>query len=311
MRMWKAAAMGLAAMGLSACNAALDSETTQAETGTLVDGSADAVTANISAEKIAASAALVQEGKVYRLGLVTGRETPVYGERSYDVEVFDLGRFGSNNVTGHDDKITTHMGIGTQIDGLGHIGIDGVHYGDLPASEIMQEDGLVQYGAETIPPIATRGVLIDMARHFGVETMEPLQSFGEDDIRAAAEEQGVSIGRGDVVLFHMGWLEMLDQPEVFVSQQPGLNSDGARYLAELGVVAIGSDSGALESSGGEEGGVVLPVHALLLAEYGVFIMEGIDTRELAADQASEFFFVLGAPRFEGAVQAVVNPLAIR
>ena len=32
---------------------------------------------------------------------------------------------------------------------------------------------------------------------------------------------------------------------------------------------------------------------------------------LAADGATEFLFVLGVPRFVGAVQAVINPIAIR
>ncbi|MDP1756200.1 MAG: cyclase family protein, partial [Pseudohongiella sp.] len=32
---------------------------------------------------------------------------------------------------------------------------------------------------------------------------------------------------------------------------------------------------------------------------------------LAADGAQEFMFVLGQPKFKGAVQTVINPIAIR
>jgi hypothetical protein len=43
----------------------------------------------------------------------------------------------------------------------------------------------------------------------------------------------------------------------------------------------------------------------------VHILENINTSELARDGATEFLFVLGQPRFQGAVQMVVNPIAIR
>ena len=35
------------------------------------------------------------------------------------------------------------------------------------------------------------------------------------------------------------------------------------------------------------------------------------THELAADDAYEFLFVLGQARMEGAVQMIINPVAIR
>jgi hypothetical protein len=53
------------------------------------------------------------------------------------------------------------------------------------------------------------------------------------------------------------------------------------------------------------------VHQILLAKNGVYILENMDTAALAADGATEFLFVLGQPRFQGAVQAVINPIAIR
>ena len=93
--------------------------------------------------------------------------------------------------------------------------------------------------------------------------------------------------------------------------EPGLGVDGARYLAELGVVAIGSDSWGLEVLPSEDPTLTFPVHPELLAKNGVYILENMDTRALAADGVSEFLFVLGQPRFVGSVQAVINPVAIR
>lgn len=49
----------------------------------------------------------------------------------------------------------------------------------------------------------------------------------------------------------------------------------------------------------------------LLAENGVYILENIVTRDLAADRAHEFLFVLGQAKLKGAVQMIINPVAIR
>ena len=37
----------------------------------------------------------------------------------------------------------------------------------------------------------------------------------------------------------------------------------------------------------------------------------MDTRALARDQARDFLFVLGQPLLKGAVQGIINPIAIR
>lgn len=265
----------------------------------------------ITPEQVRRGADLVTEGKVYQLGIVTGPKTPAWGNRKFEMQVFDLGEFGSNKLTGHDDRVVTHIGIGSQIDGFGHIGLDRVHYGGVTADQIYAEDGLKIHGAHNIPPIATRGVVIDMARQFGTKVLEPLASYGAADIRAAADAQGVEIRPGDVVLLHTGWLSRIDEAETFGTRQPGINLDGARYLAELGVVAVGSDTPGLESDAPAEDGAAFPVHGHLLAEKGIHILENMNTAELIADNVGEFFFVLGTPRLEGSVQAIINPIAIR
>ncbi len=265
----------------------------------------------ITPEQVRRGAALVTQGKVYQLGIVTGAETPAWGDREFAMQVFDMGEFGSNKLTGHDDRVVTHIGIGSQIDGFGHIGLDRVYYGGVTADEMFASDGLKVHGAHNIPPIATRGVVIDIAKHFETDVLEPLSSYGAEDIRAAAEAQGVEIRHGDVVLLHTGWLSRIGEAEIFGTRQPGINSDGARYLARLGVVAVGSDTPGLESDAPNEEGAAFPVHAHLLAEKGIHILENMNTAELIADNANEFFFVLGTPRLEGSVQAIINPIAIR
>ena len=56
---------------------------------------------------------------------------------------------------------------------------------------------------------------------------------------------------------------------------------------------------------------MFPVHQALLTKSGTYILENMNTAELAKDGVGEFLFVLGQPRFVGTVQVVINPVAIR
>lgn len=271
----------------------------------------------LTAEKVRQAARLVKTGQTYALGVVTGPDTPAYGPRKFNLTVLQLSDgtgtpLGSNRATGNDDLLYTFMGIGSQIDGLGHMGIDHVYYNGTRASDFVSTAGLTRLGTESIPPIVTRGVLLDMARHFGEEMLAEGTVWNRAEIDAAASAQGVEIREGDVVLFHTGWLALAGSaPARFMAAEPGLGLEGARYLAARGVVAIGADTWALEVIPFEREGEVFPVHPELLAKHGVYILENMDTRALAKDRVHEFLFVLGQPRFQGAVQAIINPVAIR
>ena len=271
----------------------------------------------LSAEKVLQGAQLVTEGKAYPLGVVTGWDSPAYPPRHYAITIIQPGQdtgptMGSNGATGHDDLLYTWMGIGSQIDGLGHLGANHVYYNGHRAKDFVTPRGLKALSIDKLPPIVTRGVLLDMAAHYGEHPVPAGTAFNSAEIQARAEAQGVTIGRGDVVLFHTGWLNHSGvDNDTFMAGEPGLGVDGAQYLAGLDVVAVGSDTWGLEAIPHEDPEVAFPVHVELLAKNGVYILENMDTRALAADEGWEFLFVLGQPRFEGAVQAVINPVAIR
>ena len=271
---------------------------------------------NLSPEKVVQAARLVKTGKTYALGVETGPDSPAYPPRQYSMTILQLDSgasppLGSNRATGNDDLMNLWMGIGSQIDGLGHMGIDHVYYNGNHANDFVAVTGLTKLSIDRLPPIVSRGVLLDMAKHFGKPILPEGTAFNSAEIKAAARAAGVTIEAGDVVLFHTGWLNVADQDKArFMAGEPGIGVDGARYLAELGVVAVGSDSWAVEVLPSEDPTQAFPVHPELLAKNGVYILENMDTRALAADGISEFLFVLGAPRFVGAVQAVINPVAI-
>jgi kynurenine formamidase len=264
------------------------------------------------------AARLVKTGKVYSLGINVNTTTPAYAPRTCSLYIVQPGQTGSAEGLGHthttynDDILNCWNGIGTQIDGLGHIGVGDRYYNGYKWGEFATMGGLKKLGTEKIPPIVARGVLLDMAAYLGQEVIKEGTAFNKAEIEGAAKKQGVEIRQGDVVLFHTGWLSIISTDgKRFGSVEPGLGREGARYLVSKGVVAIGADTWALEAIPFEPGAGVFEVHQILLPMSGTYILENINTAALAKDKAYEFMFVLGHNKYEGAVQAMINPVAIR
>ena len=60
------------------------------------------------------------------------------------------------------------------------------------------------------------------------------------------KKQGLEIRQGDVVIFHTGWLSLIEKdPKRFGSVEPGLGRADARYLVSKDVVAVGADNWAV------------------------------------------------------------------
>ncbi|MFQ3594596.1 MAG: cyclase family protein [Sphingomonadaceae bacterium] len=272
---------------------------------------------HLSSEATRRAARLVRLGKVYQLGVVTDTKTPAYPGRTFQMLVSQGGDgtgtpVGAHQITANDDLLITWLGIGSQIDGFGHIGRAHVHYNGVHARDFVRPEGLLAFGTESIPPTATRGILLDMVKLLGSDPVPAGRAFNRKEIDAAAKAAGVTIGKGDVVLFHTGWLKMAQQdPAAFIATQPGLGREGADYLAGLGVAMVGADTAALEVIPFEKEDEPFAVHQILLTKHGVHILESMNTAELAEDGATEFLFTLGIPRFRGAVQMVVNPVVVR
>jgi kynurenine formamidase len=270
---------------------------------------------NLSAAGVVEAAKLVKTGKTYSLGVTVGPDTPAYGTRNFQIftEASIFGTpLGTNKATGNDDFLATWMGIGSQLDGLGHLGIDFVYYNGHKESEFLRPHGLLKLSTDKVPPIVTRGVLLDMVALKG-GNLAGGTAVNRADIEAAVAKQGTPIRKGDVVILHTGWLaSMADKDKKkFLETEPGLGKGGAEYLVSLGVVAVGADQWAVEAIPPEDSKEAFPVHQILIARNGVYILENMNVGALAADKGYEFLFVLGQPKFAGAVQAIINPIAIR
>ena len=267
-------------------------------------------------ELVVKAASLVKTGKTYALGIPVDSKTPAYPPRAFKVTIVQPGQagipgLGPTKTTYNDDLIDGWIGVGSQIDGLGHIGVEHVYYNGNKLADFADPTGLKKLGVEKIPPLVTRGVLLDMAAHYNTDVVKEGTAFNVKEIEEVAKKQGVEIRQGDVVLFHTGWLSLIGKDDKrFGAGEPGLGVEGAKYLAGKGVVAVGADTWGLEAVPFETKNV-FEVHQILLPMNGTYILENMDTAELAKDKAYEFLFVLGHARFKGAVQSMINPVAIR
>jgi kynurenine formamidase len=267
-------------------------------------------------ELVVKAASLVKTGKTYALGMPVDSKTPAYPPRTFKITIVQPGQAGNsgigpNKATYNDDILDTWVGIGSQIDGLGHLGIEHVYYNGNKLADFADPTGLKKLGIEKIPPMVTRGVLLDMAAYYNTDVVKEGTAFNVKEIEEVAKKQGVEIRQGDVVIFHTGWLSLIGRDDKrYSTAEPGLGVEGAKYLTGKGVVAVGADTWAVEVLPFESKNV-FEVHQILLAMNGTYILENMDTAELARDKGYEFLFVLGQPRWRGGVQSMINPIAIR
>lgn len=210
------------------------------------------------------------------------------------------------------DAVSFYTHMGTHIDALNHFGLNGKIYNGFSADEHLGDKGWRKTGAETIPPIIARGVLIDVAAAKGVDVLPDSYGITVDDLKAALRRQEVELESGDVVLLRGGRMRMWPQDEGYVDDQPGLSLAAARWLAEDNeVIAIGGDNLSLEHFPVADGSKTwVPVHTYLLAQAGVPIIEVVQLEELARDRVYEFAFVAASLKLRGASAAPFRPLAL-
>ena len=264
----------------------------------------------LTSETVLRSLIIPQSGRVISLGLPLDENAPGFPPRQFSHYLIqNIGTDASN----HDDFVNASLNVGTQIDGLAHLGVDGVFYNGNRAEDFVAMEGLKSLGSEHIPPMVTRGMLLDMVALKGRQ-MNGGEVITVVDIEAALKERQLPTPEeGDIVLFHTGWMDYWRAGEdIYWKEEPGIGIEAARWLAKRGVVAVGNDTSRLEADPFEEEGLFFPVHQILLAENGVYILENINTQALIDANAtnSPFLLIIAPLPITGASQTWINPIAV-
>ena len=284
------------------------------------DGDERGAINRITSEKVLEAIALIQKGQVYELGRVYEPGMPLFPGRHYSLTIPGAptgGPAGKNQLVYHDEMVSGQIGqIGTQFDGLGHIGtrVDGedIFYNGFKRSEFGTAQGLEKLGVENVGVFVTRGVLIDVAAYKDTDRLPVGSVITAQDLQGALRAQSVELRQGDVVLIHTGHgqLWMVDN-EQYNLGEPGIGMDAARWLADQKIVMTAADSWAVEVIPSEDPDLAFPVHQELIGKRGIYNLENLDLSELAADEVYEFAFMFAPVKFKGATGSPGNPIAIR
>jgi kynurenine formamidase len=257
---------------------------------------------------------LIARGAIYQLGRVYESAMPLFGTRHFSLRIPQtFGPMGTNQTTYHDEVVSAEIGqVGTQFDGLGHIGVGDRFYNGNNRNEFSKAEGLTKLGVEHVGAIVTRGVLVDVAAYKGVPQLQGGYEITLADVQGALKRQNVEVRAGDVVLVHTGWGSLwIKDNATFTASAPGLGLAAAQYLVDREVVIVGSDTWATEVVPNPNAALAFPVHQLLIPRNGIYIFENLMTEELARDNAYEFAFFFAPLKLKGATGSPGNPIAIR
>ena len=270
---------------------------------------------------------LIKTGQVYSLGVdfEEGMLTPGAAMKSYSIAPHlrhsDPSTIDPAAAAAETIRMSIH--VGTHIDALCHIAEKRDEQGNpdpdgraylydgpgklIPAGECVSSAGQRHLSVEQMPPIVTRGVLLDIAAYKGVDMLPPAYPIDADDIAGAIAKQGAIMRENTAVLVRTGTIQLLrDGNPTYRDAQAGLNEGAARYLLERGMNLVGADNMAVEAMPPHDHSV----HRLLLVHSGVTHVENLNLDELAAAQCYEFLLIIAPLKLTGATGSWVNPLAI-
>lgn len=282
----------------------------------------------ITPEKVAHAARLVQTGRVIALGIPLQRNGPQSGNRHRFNPIHLMFRDGGDQPNdyvagegygGSDDMIIMPLQSVTQWDSLAHVFYDGKMYNGYDAKLVTSFGTPKNSISQTKDKIAGRGVLLDVARYQGVESLEPAYAITVEDLDGCAAAQGVTVESGDILLVRTGAvtraLQRGDWGDFDSESAPGLSFHTLPWLHAKEIAAIGCDNYAVEVRPSEVPPFRSPFHIVAIPNIGLTLGELFFLDELAADCAAdgrwEFLFVGPPLEVTGGVGSPINPYALK
>lgn len=270
----------------------------------------------LTPDRVRDAVGTVQTGEVVSLGLPLDARTlvppgrsPMQHAMTRDAGDYAIGGKLLGRSRFSDDLVILGTHTGTHVDALAHVWYGEELYNGFDQASV-RSTGARRCGIDKLGPLVGRGIMIDVAEHVGLRCL-PVD-FGVDGeiLAAACADASLEPSPGDIALVRTGWLGAHGaDPEGYFAGEPGVTVDGAAWLAERDVAAIGCDNYAVERLGdGSPGG--FPVHELLLRDRGIPLIEGVVLDELSKRRAREFLFVATPLPLTGGTASPVAPIAV-
>jgi regulator of RNase E activity RraA/kynurenine formamidase len=274
-------------------------------------------TARIGAEELLAGLALPAQGRVFDLGteLATGMPVgPIEAFGGFRITPYRTPKCiaSPGDAPGFDFSMELIQGsphIGTHFDAPAHIQSFGKVFGGHRAADVYDDFGWRENGIHTVPPVITRGVMLDIPALLEVPRLPDLFEITVDHVQQTLEREQVEVRRGDAVLVRTG--KMADyhgDGGSYFAAGPGIGVEAALWLFERGMAVLGSDTSATEPFPFPDPDNT--VHRAMLVERGIFLAEILCLDELADASAYEFLFVCLPLKFHGGTGSWVRPVAV-
>ncbi len=279
----------------------------------------------VTADKVMAATQLIKQGKLIKLGRDYETNMPLFGSRAFALRIPSAptgGTFGSNRIIWNDEFLATEIGqVGTQFDGLGHIGVrvkgdtdlaETRYYNGFTGAEMAGAYGLQKLGVEHVKPFFTTGHVIDAAAVKG-GPMNAGDEISVADIEAALAKNGKSgadIKPGDVVVFHTGWgRHWIVDNATYNAGAPGIGVEAGEWLAAKQVALVGSDTWPVEVVPNPDSNLAFPVHQIFLVKNGIYIHENLAAERLVEAGVHTFAYIFNPVPIKGATGSIGSPIA--
>lgn len=279
----------------------------------------------ITPEATRRGVAAVRSGDVYSLAIPLDQNGPQWDGNGMPDRVNPELKTHTVNVaftgdpadfTTTDDSFRMGSQAATHLDALAHVGYERRLWNDTPDS-VVTEAGASKLGIEHDGPIATRGVLLDIARLKGVEYFEENYAITGDDLDAAASAGGVAVESGDAVMVRTGHMHFLRQGDriKYSFPAPGLSTKSIEWMRDHDIALVATDTITFEVYPCEDPNVFMPVHMIQLRDMGLAQGQNFNLDEFAAacaaDGRIDCLLVATPLPLTGAAGAPVAPTAIR
>lgn len=215
------------------------------------------------------------------------------------------------------DRFTmnVHGDADSHIDALCHVIYDNKLYNGVSV-DTLTPDGASMLSIDVASDgIVGRGVLLDIPRVRGTSWLEPGDSVTVDDLAAAERNQGLRVGRGDLLFVRVGHSRRRSELGAWnaAEARAGLHPTAMQFVVDREVAALGSD-GNSDTAPSPTEGVAFPVHVLAINAMGLHLLDYLQFEDLcgACERAGrwEFLLVAAPLRIVGGTGSPLNPIAI-
>ncbi len=258
--------------------------------------------------RFVSAARLVQEGQVYQLGRLYEHGMPIPGKRHFSLTIPGLPTglpTGSNKVVSNDELVSGEIGqVGTQFDGLGHVGVringEDYFYNGNKLSEFGDTYGLKKLGVENAGVFFTRGILLDVCALSGKDRLPAGYVISPDELASCLKNANLEIQEGDVVLIRTGHGKLwMKDNAAYGAGEPGIGLAAAKFLTDRKVALIGADTWAIEAVPHERADLAFPVHQWDLTKNGVYHLENLDLEATRRGGRARVLFCVQPAALEG------------